>query len=131
MVWYPTASFAVERTCGFVSTGQKLKHYEQHGQDFGANSPEEYARMAAEFLTGTSPNHVLECIRSQGDAVRFDPTTDAYGVLDANGVIRTFFKPVPCISVRSALERDALRRTGRCHRHPDNTTYFWKECERW
>ena len=121
----------VARACGFVNAGQMLKHYEQHGQDFGAKSPKEYARMAGEFLTGDTPNHVRECTRKKGDVVRFDPTTDAYGILDANGVTRTFFKPVPCSSVSDAQERDSLRRTGRCHRHLDNTTYFLKECERW
>ena len=78
------------RTYGFVSTGQMLKHYEQHGQNFGAKSPKEYARMAEEFLTGDTPNHVLECTRKKGEVVRFDPITDSYGVLDANGVTRTF-----------------------------------------
>ena len=121
----------VARSCGFVNAGQMLKHYEQHGQDFGAKSPKEYARMAEEFLAGDTPNHVRECTRKKGDVVRFDPTKDAYGVLDANGVIRTFFKPVPCSAVNDAQERRALRRTGRCHRHLDNTTYFLKECERW
>lgn len=131
MVWYPTSSLTVTRSCGFVSAGQLLKHYEQHGQDFGAGGPEEYARMADEFLRGDVTSHVQECARTKGDRARFDPATDAYGVRDGNGVIRTFFKPVPCSTVAVAEERVKLQRAGRCHKHPDNVTYFLKECEKW
>jgi pyocin large subunit-like protein len=36
-------------------------------------------------------------IRSNGDIVRYNPITDAFGVMDAAGAPRTFFKPDPII----------------------------------
>ena len=116
----------VARACGFVNAGQMLKHYEQHGQDFGAKSPKEYARMAEEFLTGDTPNHVRECTRKKGDVVRFDPTTDAYGILDANGVTRTLFIRGQSMQLsKSMQERAPWNLHGRwTHRHLDDTTYF-------
>jgi hypothetical protein len=42
---------------------------------------QEFEDAADKFLGGAKPVHVLECIRRQGDIVRFDPKTDEFGVL--------------------------------------------------
>ncbi len=52
--------------------------------------------MADNFLTGRKPPGVLQRVRSSnGDIIRFDPATGAYGTVSRDGTIRTFFKPGP------------------------------------
>ena len=65
-----------------------------------------------------------------GDILRYDSLTEAFGVLDSLGVIRTFFKPIPCATLRGAALIEALR-SGRCHAYADNLEYFRSECKRW
>lgn len=72
-------------------------HFGRHGTDFGANSATEYEQMADAFLTGPKGPNTLEIVRPNGDIVRFDPTTDAFGVVSANGTIRTYYVPDPAV----------------------------------
>jgi hypothetical protein len=123
LVCYDPRFGDVGNTCGFLNAKQLNRHYAEHGADFGAASPQEYGTLADAFLGGVKPAHVHECKRSAGDTVRFDPVTEAYGVLDSNGIIRTYFKPVPCSSV-PAHQRRAIQQAGRCHGHPNNLLYF-------
>jgi pyocin large subunit-like protein len=46
-------------------------------------------------------------VRANGDVVCFDPATDTFGVMDASGSPRTFFKPDQAI-----------------HGYPSNMDYF-------
>lgn len=107
-----------------------MRHFAEHGEEFKAGTPQEYVQMADEFLSGNKPAHIHECRRKRGDLLRFDPVTEAYGVLDGNGTIRTFFKPVPCVTIPLS-QRVLVRLSGRCHGHPDNLSYFQSECKRW
>ena len=116
-------------TSGFVNARQMNLHYLAHGADFGAANAIEYERMADAFWAVPKPAHVHECMRKSGDIVRYDPHTAAYSVVDAKGVIRTFFKPVPCVALPTG-ERTTARRSGRCHDHPNNLVYFQTECKR-
>jgi hypothetical protein len=118
------------QTKGFVNERQRNRKFTKHGADFGASNAQEYARYADEFLGGIAPDGVLECPRSEGDKLRFDPRTNAYGVLDAGGVIRTFFKPVPCSSIRDVSLRTIAIESGMCHGHATNLLYFQSECRR-
>ena len=43
------------------------------------------------FLGGVKWWWMLQCERPQGDLVRYDPSTDEFGVLGADGYIRTYF----------------------------------------
>lgn len=86
--------------------------------------------MADTFLGGPKPPHVHECTRKKGDILRFDPSTQACGVLGKDRVIRTYFKPVPCVSIPWP-QRAAAMATGRCHGEADNLKYFQRECLRW
>ena len=100
-----------------------LQHFADHGSEFAATGPAEYERMADDFWANPRPPHVQECRRARGDMVRFDPMTDAYGVIDSANVIRTFFKPVPCASVALA-QRATMKRAGQCHAEVTNLVYF-------
>lgn len=86
--------------------------------------------IADAFFVSPKPENVHECVRTRGDVLRFDPATQAYGVMDKNRVIRTYFKPIPCSEVPVG-RRSAMRQAGRCHRFATNLDYFRSECKRW
>jgi len=117
-------------TRGFLNSGQLNRHYQAHGAEFECASAAEYEEQADTFLSGSLSTSAFQCVRKQGDLVRYDTSTQAYGVLDKNRVIRTFFKPVPCASV-PALARKAVAQSGRCHGQATNLLYFQSECQKW
>lgn len=116
-------------TNGFESVAQLNRHFSEHGADFGAASANEYEEWADLFLGGTKPDHVLECLRQCGAKIRYDPTTEAFGVLDAGGICRTYYKPVPCSSLPGHM-RAAMKQSGRCHPCANNLVYFKSECKK-
>ncbi len=63
--------------------------------------------MAADFLTGPRGSNTLERLRLNGDIVRFDTKTNAFGVVSMNGTLRTFYVPDPVV-----------------HGYPSNLDYF-------
>lgn len=115
---------------GFASIQQRNRHFQLHGHDFGASHAEEYERFAIAFWDHSVSRGVYEHTRSGGDKLRYDSNTDAFGVLDVTGVIRTYFKPVPCSSLPGHM-RAAEKRAGRCHGHANNLIYYKTECKRW
>ncbi len=89
-------------------------HIDRHGSDFGAQSAAEYLRQADDFMTGPPAVGTLERVRLvDGALVRFNPDTDEFGVLHANGLLGTYFRPDP---TRHGLV--------------DNLAYFQKETRR-
>lgn len=48
-------------------------------------------------LTSLKPEGVLEKVRSNGDIVRYNPSTDEFGVVSSGGSIRTYYKPGPTV----------------------------------
>jgi filamentous hemagglutinin len=103
-------------TKGFATRGQLLEHFYHHGAEFGALTPEEYQALADTFLGGPLPPGVQECHRKRnGDVIRFDPNTQAFGVLSKTGFIRTYFKPVPCLLG---------------HGYRTNLMYWQEECKK-
>jgi pyocin large subunit-like protein len=118
------------QTKGFSNTRSLGRHFSAHGSDFGALDASDYEQQADGFLGSAPAAGVLECIRSGGDKVRYDPRSEAYGVIDSTGTIRTFFKPVPCAHL-SAIKRVAEKAAGRCHGQADNLGYFTSECAKW
>lgn len=118
------------KTRGFLNARQANRHFSQHGADFGASNAKEYEELADVFLGQVLPPDVHECKRKRGDTIRYDPQTQAYGVLDGGGIIRTFYKPVPCSSLPASV-RLAVKQAGRCHGYANNFLYFRAECARW
>jgi len=95
-----------EAGAAFANEAKVLDHFARHGADFGANSAAEYESMASDFLTGDLNG--LEGTRLNGELVRFNPATDEFGVLKADGsTIKTYFKPDPAV-----------------HGYPTNLDYF-------
>lgn len=116
-------------TSGFESLVELNRHFSEHGADFRASNANEYEEWADVFLGGPKPEHVQECLRQCGAKLRYDPNTEAFGVLDADGVCRTYYKPVPCSSLRGAI-RAAMKQSGRCHSFANNLVYFKAECKK-
>jgi filamentous hemagglutinin len=79
----------------------------QDGGDFGATTAAKYEQRAADFLTGPRGTGVLEKVRPNGDVVRYNATTEEFGVVRPNGTIRTYYKPDPA-----------------AHGNPTNLDYF-------
>jgi filamentous hemagglutinin len=73
-----------------------LRHFKDHGGDFGAKNALDYVRQAHRFLLNP-PAGTLTRIRGNGDIVRYNPVTNTFGVLAPQGVPRTFFKPDPTV----------------------------------
>jgi hypothetical protein len=69
-------------------------HYLAHGREFGATSAADYVVKAHTFLHNSPPG-TLSRARSNGEIVKYDPRTNTFGVLAADGAPRTFFKPMP------------------------------------
>ena len=116
-------------TRGFLNARQLNRHFARHGPQFGVATTIDYEEAADSFF-GPKAAHVLECTRGRGDTVRFDPLTDGYGVIDANGVIRTYFKPLPCNTVPLA-QVVMVRAAGECHDESSNLNYFRVRCAKW
>ena len=81
----------------FADEAKLLDHFKRHGSDFGSKIASEYEKQASKFLSGKKPPNVLEKIRSNGDIVRYNPTTDEFGVISKDGTLKTYFKPDPSV----------------------------------
>jgi hypothetical protein len=120
----------VPNTSGFRSPTELMLHYAEHGNEFGANNSHEYEQFADMFWAEPKPAHVRECRRRLGDIIRFDPNDQTFSVVDNKSVIRTFFKPIPCVAI-PAQQRVAEKKAGRCHSYADNVKYFQARCQQW
>jgi pyocin large subunit-like protein len=107
-----------------------IQHFGEHGNEFGAATDTEYEALADAFWHDPKPAHVQECRRRRGDILRFDPITQTLSAVDNKSVIRTFFKPIPCVSV-TVPQRAAMKAAGRCHDYTDNLLYFQARCRQW
>ena len=77
-------------------TEQKLEdHYQKHvidQQEFGDISVEDYLYFAQELMTVVDGEDTLTK-EIDGETLYYDPDTNEFGVLSADGYIKTFFKP--------------------------------------
>ena len=92
-------------TRGFASYEILAEHFETHvlfqGEFPGVQAEDEYLELADKFLSEPLNNATTEqCQRikkdgSRGDIVRYNRTTQEFGVLSVGNVIRTYFIPTP------------------------------------
>lgn len=69
-------------------------HFERHGHDFGAKSPDEYAAQAWLFLQRARAESLpMKQDDTDGTLRVFDPQTHAFAAYNAGGKTKTFFKP--------------------------------------
>lgn len=86
----PTASPARQTWAHPVSLPD---HFNRHGADFGAKNPEDYARLAWEFLQRARVESYPAKVDSTGTLRIFDPNTGTFAAYNRDGMTKTFFKP--------------------------------------
>lgn len=80
-------------TVGFASAQRLDEHFDKHGAEFGRIAKQEYLRIAQELRDRPAGGAVLEAVRKDGVITRFDRERGIFLAFNANGVIRTCFKP--------------------------------------
>ena len=78
---------------GFADQRRLEEHFEKHGAEFGRITKQHYLRQAQLLRDAKAGGPVLEAVRRDGVVTRYDQQTGAFIAFNANGVIRTFFKP--------------------------------------
>lgn len=100
----------VRREIGFRSQQRLREHFAKHGAEFGQVSRAEYLRLAQSLRDAPSAGEILEVRRGDGVVSRFDRKSGAFVAFDADGTIRTFFRPN---DGEAYFQRQARRRNGR------------------
>jgi pyocin large subunit-like protein len=98
-------------------------HHAKHQSQFPGINPGEYEALADAFLRRPPAPELRECTRKRGDFLRYNTITEEFGILSGSGVIRTYFRPVPCVTLPPAARVH-------CHGHPTNLDYFRAECKK-
>jgi hypothetical protein len=78
-------------TWGYVASLQD--HFERHGADFGAKSPDEYAAQAWRFRERAVAERLPMKLDSDGTVRVFDPKSRAFASFNRNGTTKTYFRP--------------------------------------
>jgi pyocin large subunit-like protein len=80
---------------GFMDPEEKDNHFLDHNREFEPEftSAEEYEAAAIAFLTCPLSDMVHECVRRNGDRIRFDQATDEFAICDRDGRLKTYYKP--------------------------------------
>lgn len=87
----PPRGFAA--SVGFRSRRQLEEHHARHGAEFGRISQAEYLRRAQALRDAPVGGDILELRRGDGSRSRFDRASGAFLAFDADGTIRTYFRP--------------------------------------
>jgi len=93
---------------GFRSRQRLSEHFAKHGAEFGEISQDEYLRLAQTLRDAPVGGDVMELRRDDGTISRFNRKTGAFLAFDADGTIRTFFRPN---DGESYFQRQARRRS--------------------
>jgi hypothetical protein len=80
-------------------------HFDRHGADFNAKNPEDYARLAWEFLQRAKSTGLPAKLEDDGVLRVFDPKTRAFAAYNRDGTTKTFFK----VTSRDYFERQPGR----------------------
>ncbi|MCX5835003.1 MAG: hypothetical protein NTV99_10940 [Deltaproteobacteria bacterium] len=97
----------VKPAIGFASRQKWIDHYQKHGREFGSISREQYLLKAQELRDRPAGGNILEHVRRDGMITRFDRATGDFIAFNADGVIRTYFRPN---DGEAYFRRQALRR---------------------
>ena len=68
-------------------------HFDRHGADFGARTPDEYAAKAWMFLRDAKAGSYQGKFDENGDLRVYDAATKSFAAYNKNGTTKTFFKP--------------------------------------
>ncbi|MEO6528295.1 MAG: hypothetical protein ABIP93_16865 [Gemmatimonadaceae bacterium] len=78
---------------GFRSRRQLAEHFAKHGADFAPTTVQAYLRAAQALRDAPVGGAIEEIRRADGTTSRYDRATGAFIAVNADGTIRTFFKP--------------------------------------
>lgn len=78
---------------GFRSRRQFDEHFAKHGADFAPMTSQQYLRAAQALRDAPVGGAVEEIRRGDGTTSRYDRASGAFLAFNADGTIRTFFKP--------------------------------------
>ena len=87
------ARHGIGASVGFRSPERLHEHFEKHGPEFRGADEREYLALAQALRDARVGGDVLESVRSDGVVSRFDRTSGTFVAFDADGVLRTCFKP--------------------------------------
>lgn len=68
-------------------------HFERHGPDFAASSPEDYAAQAWRFLQRAKKEGLPAKLDPEGTLRVWDPRSRAFAAYNGQGMTKTYFKP--------------------------------------
>ena len=87
---------AVASPLNFANDSRLDEHWRKHGLNASEFDPvltkAQYLAKARSFF-GSDASEILKKSRPNGDALRYRPSTNEFGVLSSRQVIRTYFKP--------------------------------------
>jgi pyocin large subunit-like protein len=77
---------------GFISWVERESHFQVHELEFNPPfaSGAEYEIAPIAFLTAPVTATVMECVRRNGDTIRYNPPTNEFAICDRDGVLRTY-----------------------------------------
>ena len=78
---------------GIGSQRSLEEHFQKHGGEFQARTAQEYLAHAQALRDAALSASVLELVRDDGVITRFDRKSGTFVAFDANGRIRTCFRP--------------------------------------
>jgi hypothetical protein len=70
-----------------------MRHFRDHGADFGAATPADYASQAGRFFQRGLRDDLPHKVDGDGVIRIYDPKTNEFGVYASDGTIVTYFKP--------------------------------------
>ncbi|HEU0117877.1 MAG TPA: phage portal protein [Alphaproteobacteria bacterium] len=68
-------------------------HFERHGDDFDADTHEDYTRQANEFYQRIEDDGIPAVQGNNGRIRAYEPETNTFGVYNPDGTTATFYKP--------------------------------------
>ena len=78
---------------GFRSRDRLEEHFRKHGREFGSITQDDYLRMAQTLRDRPVGGAILESVRDDGVATRFDREAGTFVAFNRDLTIRTFFRP--------------------------------------
>ena len=87
---------------GKTPVANAYKHFKDHGGDFpDVRNAVDYVATAQKFLRDPPPGTMSKTRPHNGDVVRWNPTTNEFGVMNSSGAPRTYFQPDPAVHKQS------------------------------
>lgn len=78
----------------WANFGSLQDHFDRHGRDFGARTPDDYARLSWEFLNRAIDEGWLAKVDGSDGTIRvWDAKSRTFAAYNRDGTTKTYFKP--------------------------------------